>query len=159
MELVTYPCPPGYCDCTGNPNDDSLEGCALVYSEPDPLCKSSRTGLHTFCICTCGHWLTETMSATYHRTGGFNCIGENASLHFNVCCVFDYCIFVRFAHVHTYIQVTLYDAIKCVLKKTSQLLGTRNWNQSYGIMSSWLQCSSINFSLFIFIDSLHAYQS
>lgn len=42
--LVTYPCPPQYCNCTGSPNDNTIEGCALIYSNPSLSCTANRAG-------------------------------------------------------------------------------------------------------------------
>ena len=43
---MTHICPPGYCNCTGSPNDNSTVGCALVYSNDTFSCKPEREGMH-----------------------------------------------------------------------------------------------------------------
>ena len=43
QELVTFPCPPGYCSCTGIVNDSNLnEGCQLLFDQPSAICVSNR---------------------------------------------------------------------------------------------------------------------
>jgi predicted outer membrane repeat protein len=52
--LVTYPCPPQYCDCTGSPNDDTTDGCALVFNDSSASCTENRTGV------LCGECMGES---------------------------------------------------------------------------------------------------
>lgn len=42
--LVTYPCPPQYCNCSGSPNDNTTEGCGLIYDDPSKSCSPMRNG-------------------------------------------------------------------------------------------------------------------
>lgn len=42
-DLVTYPCPPGYCYCNGAINNSDIrEGCQLHFSQPEIICVSKR---------------------------------------------------------------------------------------------------------------------
>ena len=42
--LVTYTCPSGYCNCTGDIESQETEGCPLLYDTPFKICDDTREG-------------------------------------------------------------------------------------------------------------------
>ncbi len=42
--LVTYPCPPKYCNCVGDNSSDLNEGCQYLYDDENSLCATNRKG-------------------------------------------------------------------------------------------------------------------
>lgn len=44
-KLVTYICPAGYCNCTGDIEFQETEGCPLLYKAQDRICDDKREGL------------------------------------------------------------------------------------------------------------------
>ena len=43
-ELVTFTCPPGYCDCSQGFDMEENIGCLLNYTNPDEICSDTRRG-------------------------------------------------------------------------------------------------------------------
>ena len=52
FQLVTYPCPPGYCRCTLVPYQETTTTCKYVYdsSQQDSQCHCDRGGMYLYIV-------------------------------------------------------------------------------------------------------------